>query len=723
MSLRKPLPAMVINVEPPEATLDPFQKPIRYVKGVGPKRAEWLDRLGIRTLEDLLYFLPWRYEDRSRLKPVAELAPDQEITVCVVVQSTHLTVTSRRRFKIFEMVAGDESGSIRVKWFNQPYLQKLFKNGQRLMLTGKVKVNRYQGRGLEIENPVYEILDDEAAPVGLHTGRIVPIYHETQGLTSRPVRSLIKTVLEEYASRLPEILPPSVIQSHQFPPLSEALSLAHFPLEGTSLELLNEGRSEAHRRLVFDEFFLLQLGLGLKRRQASEESEGTSFHTDGAYLRRFLAGLPYQLTGAQTSALEEIKRDMARPHPMNRLLQGDVGCGKTVVALAAMMIAADNGYQAALMAPTEILAEQHYLTVKPWLKPFKLQCLLLTRGQPKREISRALKAIAAGEPAFVIGTHALIQEEVRFGRLGLVVVDEQHKFGVMQRALLQKKGVRPDVLIMTATPIPRTLALTVHGDLDLSVILELPKGRAPIETRLYYESKRAQAYALLAGQAAEGRQAYVVYPIVEESEKTDLKAAAQMADHLQREVFPRLAIGLLHGRMPMEEKEKVMEAFKKQEIQILVATTVIEVGIDVPNATVMIIEHAERFGLSQLHQLRGRVGRGGHRSYCVLMAAYPISDEAKRRLGTMVQSQDGFVIAEEDLAIRGPGEFFGTRQSGLPELRVANILRDAKLLEEARDSAWKLLSFDPHLSRPEHAALKAALARKWKGRLELFTVS
>ncbi len=696
---------------------------MQYVKGVGPKRAEWLDRLGIRTLEDLLYFLPWRYEDRSRLKPVAQLVPGQELTVCVVVQSTHLTVTSRRRFKIFEMLAGDESGSIRVKWFNQPYLQKVFQNGQRLMLTGKVKVNRYQGRGLEIENPVYEILDDEAATVGLHTGRIVPVYHETQGLTSRPVRSLIKAVLEEYASRLPEILPSSFIQSHQFPPLSEALGRAHFPLEGTSLELLNEGRSEAHRRLAFDELFLLQLGLGLKRRQASEESEGTSFQVDGPYVQRFLAGLPYQLTGAQTSVLEEIKRDMARPHPMNRLLQGDVGCGKTVIALAAMMIAADNGYQAALMAPTEILAEQHYLTVKQWLKPFNLPCILLTSGRPKRETSRALKTIAAGEPAFVIGTHALIQEEVRFGRLGLVVVDEQHKFGVMQRALLRKKGVRPDVLIMTATPIPRTLALAVHGDLDLSVIDELPKGRAPIETRLFYESKRVHAYALLAGQAAEGRQAYIVYPLIEESEKTDLKAAVQMADHLQREVFPSLKIGLLHGRMPMEEKEQVMEAFKNREIQILVATTVIEVGIDVPNATVMIIEHAERFGLSQLHQLRGRVGRGIHRSYCVLMAAAPVSEEAKWRLGTMVRSHDGFVIAEEDLAIRGPGEFFGTRQSGLPELRVANILRDAKLLEEAREEAWTLLSSDPQMSKPEHAALKAALARKWRGRLELFTVS
>jgi ATP-dependent DNA helicase RecG len=706
---------------PPDAVL--WDRPIQYLKGVGPKRAEWLARLGIKTLEDFLYYLPWRYEDRSRLKSIAQVIPGEEQTVCGVVQSTHLTITSRRGFKIVEMLLGDESGSILVKWFNQPYLQKRFKTGQRLMLFGRVAVNPRRGRGLEIENPVYEFLDDETPAVGLHSGRIVPIYHETHGLTSRPVRSLMKTILEEYAPGLREMLPQSVLKAHHLIPLSEALPRAHFPSAGTSLEVLNQGRSDAHRRLAFDELFLLQLGLGLKRRETAEEPRGTAFDTEGPYLRRFLEGLPYRLTSAQSAVLGEIKRDMARPHPMNRLLQGDVGCGKTVVALAAMVIAVDNGYQAVLMVPTEILAEQHYLSLKRWFAPFKRPCLLLTGGQSKGESAKALRFAASDEPAFVVGTHALIQGEVRFGRLGLVVVDEQHKFGVMQRALLREKGYHPDVLIMTATPIPRTLALTVHGDLDLSVIDELPQGRAPIETRLCYESKRSQAYALVAEQVAQGRQAYVVYPIVEESEKTDLKAATQMADHLQREVFPSMTVGLLHGRMRMDEKERVMEAFKNGRIQILVATTVIEVGIDVPNATVMVIEHAERFGLSQLHQLRGRVGRGRHRSYCLLLAAARVSEEGRRRLNTMVRSHDGFVIAEEDLAIRGPGEFFGTRQSGLPELRVANILRDAKLLEAAREEAWKMLSRDPQLTRPEHAALKAALARKWKGKLELFTVS
>jgi ATP-dependent DNA helicase RecG len=700
-----------------------WDRPVQYLKGVGPRRAEWFGRLGIRTLEDLLYFLPWRYEDRSRLKSVAELVPNQEQTVCVVVQSTHLTVTSRQRFRIFEMIAGDESGSIRVKWFNQPYLQKVFKNGQRVMLTGKTMVGRYGGRGLEIDNPVHEILDENNEAAGLHTGRIVPVYHETHGLTSRPIRSLVRHVLDEYADRLPEFLPTSISGPLRLLALGDALRLAHFPPGDASVERLNQGQSEAHRRLAFEELFLLQLGLGLKRRQVSDESPGISFRSDGRYLRRFLAGLPYDLTGDQSAVLAQIRRDMERPHPMNRLLQGDVGCGKTIVALSAMMIAVDNGYQAALMVPTEILAEQHYLTVLPFLKPFDLPCYLLTQGQPKRERSRVLKAVAERKPAFVIGTHALVQENIHFGRLGLVVVDEQHKFGVMQRARLQRKGYRPDVLIMTATPIPRTLALSVHGDLDLSVIHEMPKGRSPIETQLYYESKRPAVYSLLAREVADGRQAYIVYPIVEESEKTDLKAATRMAEHLRRDVFPSLNIGLLHGRMSMEEKEGAMGAFKNRQTQILVATTVIEVGIDVSNATVMVIEHAERFGLSQLHQLRGRVGRGSHRSYCVLMTSGRVSDEAKRRLGAMVRSLDGFVIAEEDLAIRGPGEFFGTRQSGLPELRVANILRDAELLEIARDETRKLLAADPFLVRPEHAALKEVLSRKWKEKLELFTVS
>ena len=704
-----------------------WDTPVQYLKGVGPKRAETFLRLGIRTLEDLIYFMPWRYEDRSRLKPIAELRPGEEQTICGVVQSTHLKVTSRRRFKIFEMVVGDDSGSIRVKWFNQPYLQKTFKNGQSLMLTGKVKFNRYQGYGLEFENPVFELVSrsgkDDPASENLHTGRIVPIYHETYGGTSRMVRSLMKVVLDRYGAGLPEILPSAMREAHGLLDLSEALARVHFPASDISLDLLNQGRSDAHRRLVFDEFLLLQLGLGLKRKEVSEEPKGMAFRIDGPLLKGFLADLPYELTGGQKTVLEEIKRDMSRSYPMNRLLQGDVGCGKTVVALASMMIAADNGFQAALMAPTEILAEQHFLTIREWIRPYGLKCWLLRSGRPKRELKQTLEAIASGEPSFVIGTHALIQDEVCFGRLGLVVVDEQHKFGVMQRATLRRKGYHPDVLVMTATPIPRTLALTVYGDLDLSVINELPKGRVPIKTLLFSESKRSRMYAFLAEQIALGRQAYIVYPLVDESDKIDLKAAVKMAGHLERDVFPNLKIGLLHGQMPADEKEKVMKDFRDHRIQILVSTTVIEVGIDVPNATVTVIEHAERFGLSQLHQLRGRVGRGTHQSHCLLMAGAPVSGEALRRMKTMVRSNDGFVIAEEDLAIRGPGEFFGTRQSGIPELRVANILRDSMLLEEARAEAWRILEGDPRLSASQHAPMKAALIRKWSDNLELFTIS
>lgn len=699
-----------------------WDQPVQFLKGVGPRRAEGLLRLGIRTLEDLLFFMPRRYEDRSRIRPIADLDLQEERTVTGTVQSAHLSVTSRRRFQIFEAVVGDDSGSVRVRWFNQPYLKKVIKTGCPIILTGKLRFNRFRGRGLDLENPIFE-MGEEGGYEGLHTGRIVPTYPETRGWTGRMIRSLIHTALERVTASRPETLPEALRLSLNLMPLLEALAEAHFPSPGTSLEALNAGRSEAHRRLAFEEFLLLQLGLGLMRREVSEEPKGTVFRTDGRHFQQFIKNLPFQLTEGQTAVLDEIKKDMGRPHPMNRLLQGDVGCGKTVVALAAMMIAADNDHQAVFMAPTEILAEQHFLTIREWIEPHGLSCVRLTGGLSKREQARVRRAAASGEAAFVVGTHALIQEGVEFSRLGLAVVDEQHKFGVMQRATLRGKGYHPDMLIMTATPIPRTLALTLHGDLDLSVIRDRPKGRIPVETILLAESGRGRAYSLLARLIREGRQAYIVYPLVEESEKVDLKAAVEMAARLREEIFPGLKVGLLHGRLKAEEKEAVMMEFKRRSLDILVSTTVIEVGIDVPNATLMMIEHAERFGLSQLHQLRGRVGRGTDRSYCLLMASGPRSEEARRRLETMVRSDDGFVIAEEDLAIRGPGEFFGTRQSGLPELRVADLLRDGHLLERARETAGSILEGDPRLSRPEHAPLKAALARKWSGKLELFTVS
>lgn len=725
-----------------------WEQPIQYLKGIGPRRAECFRRLGIKTLEEMLFSLPWRYEDRSRLSPIRDLVPNLDQTIDGVIQSIRSTVTHRKRFRIVEVLVGDNTGSIVVRWFNQPYLGKLFKSGQRVMLSGKVKVNSFHGYGLELENPIYELLEEESPPKadqgesaaapGLHTGRIVPIYHETRGLTSRQIRTLIRQVLDDFSPKIPERLPASMRETYRFPSLSESLERVHFPSQEAGLDALSRFRTDAHQRLIFDEFLLLQLGLGLRRKGTSGEAKvrpervaPNAFQTEGRRTLRFLSSLPYPLTAAQKRVLEEIKRDMAGPHPMNRLLQGDVGCGKTVVAVAAMAISVDNGYQAALMTPTEILAEQHYLTVKQLVKRSGLSSALLIQGLSRRTRLAVERGVAEGIVDLVVGTHALIQEGVRFHKLGLAIIDEQHKFGVMQRASLTQKGYHPDVLVMTATPIPRTLALSVYGDLDLSVIDEMPQGRGRIKTRLYRESQRSEAYGLIDKQIREGRQAYVVYPLVEESEKTDLKAAVKMAQHLQQDVFPHLKVGLLHGRMKTEEKERIMEAFKRRKVQVLVATTVVEVGLDIPNATVMLIEHADRFGLAQLHQLRGRVGRGPHPSYCLLMAGPPqadssvsggsgeLTEEAQRRLSILVRSHDGFVIAEEDLNIRGPGEFFGTRQSGLPELRVASILRDAGWLSKARSEAQQILKEDPSLTAPDHIELREAVYRKWKDRLDL----
>jgi ATP-dependent DNA helicase RecG len=754
MSRQAPQPAAVASAVPGKKSLPPvpfrWEQPVQYIKGIGPRRAQQLGRLGVRTLEELLYFLPWRYEDRSRLSAISELSPGQDQTIDGIIQSVQLVVTHRKRFQIVELLVGDATGSIVAKWFNQPYLKKLFQKGQRVMLSGRVKVNSFHGYELELENPVFELLDeesdpsDEAGAAALHTGRIVPIYHETQGLSSRQIRILMRQALDVFSSKIPEKLPAVLIAAYRFPGLSESLEQVHFPPQETGLELLAGARTPAHQRLIFEEFLLLQLGLGLKRaKNRLEKKVGLSkTGPDGSVsierrpvsdrlYRRFVDGLPYRLTAAQGRVLEEIKRDMAGSHPMNRLLQGDVGCGKTVVAMAAMALAVDRGDQAALMAPTEILAEQHYLTIKKWVEPLGLSATLIIQGLPGRARRTAQKNVEEGMANLVVGTHALIQEGVRFHRLGLAVIDEQHKFGVMQRASLTRKGYHPDVLVMTATPIPRTLALSVYGDLDLSVIDEMPKGRGPMETRLYREPQRSLAHDLIREQIRRGRQAYVVYPLVEESEKTDLKAAVKMARQLQQETFAHQKVGLLHGQMKTAEKERIMEEFKKGRIQILVATTVVEVGLDIPNATVMLIEHADRFGLAQLHQLRGRIGRGPDPSYCLLMAGLPqadpstpagLTEESERRLKILVRSQDGFVIAEEDLALRGPGEFFGTRQSGLPGLRVADILRDADWLQKARRESQRILERDPFLRSPEHGELRESVFRKWKDRLALSKV-
>ncbi len=695
---------------------------VQYLQGVGPKRAQLFKKLGVETLEELFLFVPFRYEDRTALKPIARLQPGTDQTILAEVKAVSLIETRFKRMKIADVTVSDDTGILHAKWFNQPYLAELFKKGDRVMLGGKVQIDTYGGRHLEMAAPQYEKVDEDEQTI--HVGCIVPIYHETSGMTSRQIRALMHRALDRYADRIPELLPDAVIQTRlrqgPFCPLHEALREVHFPKAGSDLSLLNAGRSPAHRRLAFDELFALEAGLALRKKGQASRPDGIAFHaTDLADLRRLL---PFALTPAQERVFAEISADMASPDPMHRLIQGDVGCGKTLVALMAILTAIGNGFQAALMTPTEILAEQHFLSLRGYLSALGYAACTLTSDMKGRDRTDTLAKIASGEVALVIGTHALIQEVVQFHKLGLVVVDEQHKFGVLQRARLTRKGCRPDTLIMTATPIPRTLALTLYGDLDVSVIDELPPGRAPIQTRLFRGKRRDLAYPCVEAELARGRQAYIVCPLVSESEKVDLKAAIALSELLKKETFSHRRIGLLHGQMKREEKERTMDAFKAGLLDVLVATTVIEVGIDVPNATVMLIEHAERFGLSQLHQLRGRVGRGSERSYCFLVAADPLSQEARQRLSAMVESHDGFALSEADLAIRGPGEFFGTRQSGIPVLRVANLLRDADLLESAREAAFEWVDRDPTLQRVESRPLRSYLEGRWGDGLEALMV-
>ncbi len=710
---------MKTTLETPKKNLTPhLMDSIQYVKGVGPRRAELFKRLNINTVEDALTHLPRRYEDRGNLRKISQIKYGEIETISGIVNAAGINVTTRKRMKIFELVVGDGTGIITAKWFNQPYMKNVFKIGQKVILNGKVKMNNYYGYGAEMDNPEYEIIDEDGDPL-LHTGRIVAIYPETSGITSRQIRVIMKTILDTHQSLITDCLPSHILEQNSLTPLSAALSEIHFPSADKDIGLLNSGRSEMHRRLAFDEFFFLELGLALRKKDMEKEKR-EALKINGELTKQLIDSLPFQLTSAQVRVIDEIKGDLMSPHPMNRIIQGDVGCGKTVVALSAMLMAIENGFQTAIMAPTEILAEQHYFNIKSLINKLSLKVVLLTSSRKDKE---DIKAVEDGDANIVIGTHALIQDDIRFKRLGLAVIDEQHKFGVMQRGSLKKKGYNPDILIMTATPIPRTLAMSVYGDLDISVIDKLPPGRTPIKTMKFYKSHRPEAFKLVKKEILQGRQCYVIYPLIEESEKVDLKAATEMAEHIKKDIFPEYNLGLLHGKMKTEEKEAVMRDFKEGRINILVSTTVIEVGIDVPNASVMMIEHAERFGLAQLHQLRGRVGRGQYQSYCLLMAEYPLSDDAKRRLDIMVKTNNGFDIAEEDLNIRGPGEFFGTRQSGLPELKNANILRDVKILEAARKEAFELIKKDPLLSMPEHISLKTVLKHKWLEKLEMGTIS
>jgi len=653
-----------------------------------------LESKGLLTVEDLLSYVPFRYEDRSNMKTIAQLAPGEMATVVAEVRSARVAGFRRRNLGLFEATFSDSSRTVlHAKWFHGQYLVKTLEPGRRVALFGKIEFDNYTGE-LAMVHPEFEILSDEDddAEAALHVGRVVPVYEAISKVNTRAIRTIAHRALDQIAP-LKDYLPESLRTRFKLVDRWTAVRHMHFPPPDSDLRLLNAFRSPAQFRLIFEEFFWLECGLLVRRGKAREQA-GIAFALTDEVRDRIKVMLPFKPTGAQKRVLGEIARDMAAPRPMHRLLQGDVGSGKTIVAAEAAVIAIENGYQVAMLAPTEILAAQHHSYLKPLLAKLGYVVALLTGSFSDREKVQLKKLLAEGLVQVAVGTHALLEKNVEFRKLGLAIVDEQHRFGVMQRLGLAHKGIHPDVLVMTATPIPRTLALTVYGDLDVSVIDELPPGRRPIVTKHVTADRVEGVYSFLKKQISQGRQAYVVYPVIEESETQAMKAAEKMYVHLSREVFPDLNVGLLHGRLPALEKEAAMEEFKLGRTQILVSTTVIEVGVDVPNATVMVIEQAERFGLAQLHQLRGRVGRGAEQSYCILVTER-INDAARERIRTMVDTNDGFQIAEMDLKLRGPGEFFGTKQSGLPALRIANILRDQEILVAARNAATEFLGERP----------------------------
>jgi len=689
--------------------------PVQYLKGVGPKMAQRFGAKKINNAEDLLYFLPRTYEDRREIKKINRLETGKIQTVMGKVILTEYKYYGKKR--ILEITASDNTASLTAKWFKgqTSYLLGIFKKGTKVIFTGTVTPG-YTGKAMI--HPDYEILDDNEEENLLNFKRIVPIYSETEGLHQKYVRKIIYQALENYTRYIASPIPADICDKRSLINIQEALRSVHFPGNNESIEEYISNRSAAHRRLIYDEFFFFQLGMAIKK-SGRILDKGIQLKIQGDLLGKFYSTLPFVLTAAQKRVIEEIQADMAKNTSMNRLLQGDVGSGKTIVAMAAMIIACENDYQAALMAPTEILARQHYQTINSWANHLGLKVVLLTGGMNTAERKDALEQINSGSANIILGTHAVIQEDVDFHKLGLVVIDEQHRFGVMQRATLRNKGINADVLVMTATPIPRTLAMTVYGDLDVSVIDEMPPGKKPVRTILMGENKRNNVYQLIAAELAKGHQAFIVYPLVEQSENLDLKDATNMAAHLQKDIFPDYKVGLIHGKMKDKEKDAVMQAFLENKIALLVSTTVIEVGIDVPRASLMVIEHAERFGLSQLHQLRGRVGRRDIPSCCILLANYACSQDARKRLKVMEKTSDGFVLAEEDLAIRGPGDFLGTRQSGLPDFRIASIIRDARILNDAKEDAFLLAANDPFLEKPGHLILRETLLWKWQGKLDL----
>jgi ATP-dependent DNA helicase RecG len=697
---------VVVDQEPKDTSPTPagppaaLKAPLTTVQGIGPKSAKTLEKLDMRTLGDLLWHLPRRYDDYSQLETINRLWYGQEVTVIGTVEKVDLREVRSGRMKLTEALISDGTGSLRITWFNQPWIANRLKPGQPIVLSGKV--DQYLGR-LTMSNPEWEPLEQRQ----LHTNRIVPVYPLTSGISGKWLRRVIHSVVQRLALRVPDPIPDGLRESAELMPLGQAIMQIHFPDSWAQLQ-------RAQHRLAFDEMFMLQLGV-LRQKRAWEAIEGQSLKIDDDWVDSFLGALPYILTAAQKRAFEDIRHDLDSITPMNRLLQGDVGSGKTVVAAAALSMTAANQAQSAFMAPTSILAEQHYRTLLellPSAAGIPVESIQLLIGATPEAEKKSIRAgLEAGDIQIVVGTHALIEDPIAFNQLGLVIIDEQHRFGVEQRAALREKGDNPNLLVMTATPIPRSLALTVYGDLDLSVLDELPPGRQPIETRLLLPKERSRAYSFIHSQLELGQQAFVIYPLVEGSEKVQTKAAVDEQAILQEKVFQEHTVGLLHGRLKPDEKEQTMQGFRTSEIDVLVSTSVVEVGVDIPNATVMLIEGANHFGLAQLHQFRGRVGRGEAQSYCLLIPDQD-SDSDNQRLKAMQSTNDGFKLAEMDLDQRGPGDFLGTRQSGFAELKTAQ-LTDIKLIEKARREAHRMFDVDPELTQPEHTLLAEELMRFW----------
>jgi ATP-dependent DNA helicase RecG len=681
---------------------------VQYVKGVGPSRARALAALSIETVEDLLHHYPRRHEDRSRLTPIGSVTEGEVVTISGAVSDVRFQ-RMRGRLSLVTVSLHDDTGVIDLLFWNQPFRKNHFREGDEVVATGKAEFRR----GLRIAGPEVEKIPDDSEEAMLHTGRVVPIYPLTKGISAGSMRRMVFNALEAAGELLTEYLDPRTLTERGLMPLPEAIATYHFPDSLDDLEA-------AATRLKYDELFLLQCALAVRRQKVKGDASGAAFKWNRDMDTRIRARLPFRLTKAQNRAVREIVGDMRSPAPMIRLLQGDVGSGKTAVAIYAILLSVANGRQAAIMAPTEILAEQHFRTFSAYLEGSRVSIELLLGGLPAASRREILSGLAGGGVHVAVGTHALIQEDVEFQDLGLVVVDEQHRFGVLQRADLKKKGRRPDALYMTATPIPRTLTLTAFGDLDFSVIDEMPPGRVPPQTEWFPPERAKEAYDLIRDAIRKGRQAFFVYPLVEESKEMPLKSATEEVERLRTDVFPGVPIGLVHGRMKRTEKDEAMRLFREGRHRILVATTVVEVGIDVPNATVMVIAHAERYGLSQLHQLRGRIGRGGGESTLLLLGE-PKTPEAERRLTVMTETSDGFRIAEEDLRLRGPGEIFGTRQHGLPDLRLASLAADRVLLAHAREDAFALLRADPALETATGAAVRTVLGRRWGRRISLAT--